>query len=193
VDLFSGGQKSPEYTAKNPNQLVPMLEDGDFRLTEGSAILKYLAEVSKSPAYPADPKGRARVNEQMDWFNTAFYREFGYGVVYPKALPYLAYPDANVQQAVTDRSSAHAERLLAILDTHMLSDPGPYLGGAQPNLADFLGVAYVTIGALVGYDFSDYPRVARWIAAMRARPSWGKANAAFDAWCAAAAPKAAAG
>ena len=27
----------------NPNKLVPMLEDGDFRLTESSTILKYLA------------------------------------------------------------------------------------------------------------------------------------------------------
>ena len=52
VDLFSGAQYKPEYAAINPSHQVPVLEDGDFRLTESSAILKYLAEKAHSPAYP---------------------------------------------------------------------------------------------------------------------------------------------
>ncbi|MEO3474476.1 glutathione S-transferase family protein [Roseomonas sp. CAU 1739] len=182
VNLFAGEHMTPDYTAMNPNQLVPMLEDGDFRLTEGSAILKYLAEVSGSTAYPSDPRGRARVNEEMDWFNTGFYREWGYGVIYPKVLAYTAYPDAQVQKVVSDRCAEKAERLIGILNDHMLKDPGPYLGGAQPNLADFMGVAYVTIGEMLAFDFTRYPRVQRWIAAMRGRPSWAKANAGFEGW-----------
>ena len=58
---------------------MPVLEDGDFRLTECSAILKYLADKVGSPAYPKDLQKRARVNELMDWLNTGFYRDFGYG------------------------------------------------------------------------------------------------------------------
>lgn len=182
VDLFGGEHLGPAYTAKNPNQLVPLLEDGDFRLTESSAILKYLAEVSGSPAYPADPRGRARVNEQMDWFNTAFYRDWGYGVVYPKVMPATALPDAGAQQMVSERCAKRAERLMGILNDHMLKDPGPYLGGAEPNLADFIGAAFVTIGEMLAFDFARYPRVQRWIAAMRARPSWAKANGGFEGW-----------
>jgi glutathione S-transferase len=64
-----------------------MLED-DFRLTESSAILKYLADKTGSPAYPSDPRQRARVNEMMDWFNTGLYRELGYGFIYPQVFPY---------------------------------------------------------------------------------------------------------
>ena len=71
---------------------------------------------------------------------------------------------------------------IRILNDHMLKDPGPYLGGAEPNLADFLGVAYVTIGEMLAFDFTRYPRVQRWIAAMRARPSWAKANGGFEGW-----------
>ncbi|TMG87268.1 MAG: glutathione S-transferase family protein, partial [Betaproteobacteria bacterium] len=52
VDLFTGEQYKPEYSAVNPSHQVPVLEDGDFRLTESSAILKYLAEKTRSPAYP---------------------------------------------------------------------------------------------------------------------------------------------
>ena len=70
VDLFTGEHVQPPYAAINPNKLVPTLVDGDFTLTENSAILKYLADKIDSPAYPKDLKKRARVNERMDWTST---------------------------------------------------------------------------------------------------------------------------
>lgn len=44
VDLFKGEHKEPAYLAINPSGQVLTLEDGDFRLTVSSAILKYLAD-----------------------------------------------------------------------------------------------------------------------------------------------------
>src|SRR5258705_7909669 len=87
VDLMKGEHYQPPYVTKNPNSLVPMIEDGDFRLTESSAILKYLAEKIGSPAYPKELKARAKVNEMMDWTNTQVCREFAYGLVYPQIFP----------------------------------------------------------------------------------------------------------
>ena len=43
VDLFTGEHLKPDFATINPNCLVPALEDSGFRLTESSAILKYLA------------------------------------------------------------------------------------------------------------------------------------------------------
>ena len=60
VDLMTGAHMQPAYAAVNPNCLVPMLEDGDLRLTESSAILKYLADKTGSPAYPKDSKRAPR-------------------------------------------------------------------------------------------------------------------------------------
>ena len=56
VDLFKGEHYKDEYLGINPSRMVPVLEDGDFRLTESSAILKYLADKLGSPAYPRDLK-----------------------------------------------------------------------------------------------------------------------------------------
>lgn len=67
VDLMMGEHLKPPYSVINPNCLLPTLEDGDFRLTESSAILKYLAEKFESAAYPKDLKQRARINEMLDW------------------------------------------------------------------------------------------------------------------------------
>jgi glutathione S-transferase len=39
VDLMAGEHHGEKFVALNPNRLVPVLEDGDFVLTESSAIL----------------------------------------------------------------------------------------------------------------------------------------------------------
>ena len=44
IDLMSGAHYQEPYASLNPNKLVPMLEDDGFKLTESSAILKYLAD-----------------------------------------------------------------------------------------------------------------------------------------------------
>src|SRR5581483_8215134 len=102
VDLVTGEHLKEPYAAINPNKMVPVLDDGDFRLTESSAILKYLADKIDSPAYPKDLRQRARVNERMDWFNTGFYRDFSYGFVYPQIFPFMKRSDPVVQAATID-------------------------------------------------------------------------------------------
>jgi glutathione S-transferase len=86
VDVLSGEQFEGPYAELNPSSLVPTLDDDGFVLTESSAILKYLADKVNSPAYPNDLRKRAKVNEVMDWFNTQFYREYGYSFVYPQTF-----------------------------------------------------------------------------------------------------------
>ena len=54
IDLMTGAHMQPPYSDINPNCLVPMIEDDGFKLTESSAILKYLADKIGSPTYPKD-------------------------------------------------------------------------------------------------------------------------------------------
>src|ERR1043165_9877266 len=88
IDIFKGEHRLPACTALNANGLVPLLEDGGLRLTESSAILKYLADKVDSPLYPKGLQLRARVNERMDWFNTQLSRDYCFGLVFAQLLPH---------------------------------------------------------------------------------------------------------
>ena len=39
VDLFTGEQYKPEFEQINPSHQVPVLDDGDFRLTESLSLI----------------------------------------------------------------------------------------------------------------------------------------------------------
>ena len=179
IDLMTGEHLQPPYTSINPSQLVPVLEDGDFRLTESSAILKYLADKIDSPAYPKDLRRRARVNEMMDWLNTGFYRDFGYGLVYPQIFPHLKRRSDEAQAATVDWGKRKAQFWLGVLDQHLLGSGKKYLCGDDITIADYLGAGMISLGEAVHCDFSRYPNLARWLGAMKARPNWAKANEAF--------------
>lgn len=62
----SGETKTPRFTAVNPRQKIPVLQDGDFTVTESAAIINYLAATYDDPAQgllPADGRARARYDE----------------------------------------------------------------------------------------------------------------------------------
>jgi len=179
VDLFTGAQYKPEYAAINPSSQVPVLEDGNFRLTESSAILKYLADTIHSPAYPADLRKRARVNERMDWLNTGFYRDFSYGFLYPQIFPFMKRPDDKVQAGTLAWGKEKALSWLKVLDGSLIGPRNPYLCGDEITLADYLGSMMVLGGEVINCKFEAYPNICRWLGNMKRLKSWAKVNEAF--------------
>ena len=180
IDLMTGAHMQPPYSNINPNCLVPMLVDGDLKLTESSAILKYLADKVNSPTYPKDLKQRAKVNEMMDWINTNFYREWGYNLCYPQLFPQLKRRSNEAQAGTLEFGKLNAKRWLALLNDYWIGPNKTYLVGNSITIADYFGAGIVTLGEIIGVDFSPYPNVQRWLAAMKRLPNWGKVNEAFD-------------
>lgn len=181
VDLFTGAHLKDDYLAINPCGQVPVLEDGDLRLTESSAILKYLADGCDAAAYPKDAKQRARINERMDWFNTGLYRDLGYGFIYSQCLPHYKYDDATVQAATLARAREKSRRWLDILDKCYLSD-GQFVCGNSMTIADYLGMGMLTLGEVVQLDYTRWLNITRWLARMKAMPNWAKTHEGFYAW-----------
>jgi len=184
VDLFTGEHFKQPFEAINPNHLVPVLEDDGFRLTESSAILKYLADKIQSPAYPTELRQRARVNERMDWFNTQFCRDFAYGFVYPQIFPTHKRPSAEVQSATLAWGRERAIGSMKVLDEHLIGPKNPYLCGNQMTIADYFGASFVALGEVVRSSYAAYPNVERWLGNMKRLKNWKQVNEAIDGFAA---------
>ena len=184
VDIFAGEQMQPAYDQVNPSHLVPALEDGDFRLTEGSAILKYLADKAGSAAYPKDLRARARVNEMMDWANTQLCRDLAYGLVYPQMFPHHKRPTDAVQAATLAWAKERAKTWMKVLDEKLIGPKNAYLCGDKITIADYYAAAFVALAEAIRSDLSAYPNVKRWLGGMKALKSWNKVNEVFDGFAA---------
>ena len=184
VDLFTGEHTLPAYDAVNPNHLVPVLEDGNFRLTESSAILKYLADKTGSALYPKDLQQRARVNERMDWINTQLCRDFAYGFIYPQIFPSHKRPSDEAQQATLKWGQERAQGWMKVLNDSILGPGNAYVCGDAITIADFYAASFVALGEITGSDYAAYPNIRRWLDRMKALPSWKQVNATIDGYAA---------
>lgn len=68
VAMEKGEHLSAEYLAINPNHQVPTLVDGDIKIHESNAILRYLAVKHRlDDWYPSELAKRAAVEQWLDW------------------------------------------------------------------------------------------------------------------------------
>lgn len=175
VDLMTGEHMKDEFSAVNPSKMVPALEDGDFRMTESSAILKYLGSKFNLPEYPTDLKLRGRIDERMDWFNTQFYRDFGYGLLYPQIFPHHKRPTDEHHNGTVEWGKNKSKHWFAIMDMNIIGK-NQYLCGDQITIADYFGACIVTAGELIGCTFEGFPNVQRWLGNVKKLSTWASTN-----------------
>jgi glutathione S-transferase len=184
VDLFTGAHHQEPFVSINPSRLVPVLEDGDLRLSESAAILKYLASKHGLPEYPTDLKARARVDEVMDWVNSNFYRDWGYNLCYPQLFPHHKRPSEEGHRVAVEWGRDRSAFWLQVLNDHFLAGGRKYLTGDQITVADYFASSIVALGDLIRYDFSRYPNVRAWLDRMKALPNWKPVSEAVDGFAA---------
>ena len=163
--LSYGVVNTPDYRAKNPNGLVPLLEDGDFTLWESNAIVRYLFAREASPLYPQDLQRRADAERWMDWQQTTLNPAGSPGF---KQL--IRTPEAQRDPAVIAASVAATEPLFALLDAHLAQNE--YMLGERFSMADIpLGCEAHRWFGLPATDYTrpSWPNVERWFGQLRTR------------------------
>jgi glutathione S-transferase len=71
VDLSAGEQHADAYASVSLTRRVPTLVDGDFALSESSAITEYLDDLQPAPPlYPREPRARARARQVQAWLRS---------------------------------------------------------------------------------------------------------------------------
>lgn len=161
VNLLQGKQYADEYTAINPQSVVPALViDDGTPLFQSMAILEYLEETHPQPALlPKDAPGRARVRGLAQ-----IAVADGHPIITPRVRSYLE-TELHLDEAERNRWCAHwmLEALEAI-EGHLAKEheTGRFCHGDTPTIADIC-LASQVIGA-TGYfkcDVTAVPTVMR--------------------------------
>jgi glutathione S-transferase len=173
VDLRSGGNRTKEFLALNPNGKVPVLVDGDFVLWESRAINAYLATMKpESGLYPADARKRATVDQWSYWqavhFGPAIQR-----LVFERLLK-SRFGRGEPDPQVIENSLNEIAQLLPVLDAGLAGKD--WIVGAL-SLADFAVGSTLVYAKPAQISLAETPNVSAWIERLEARPSWQAATA----------------
>lgn len=160
-----GVVKTPDYLAKNPNALVPVIEDDQVQLWESNVIVRYLcARHAPDTLYPLALPRRFDAERWMDWQQTTLGPAGR-----PAFIQWIRTPAERRDPEAIAQSVAATEPLLALLDQHLSSRP--FMAGDRLTMADLPIACEVHRWINLPRPRTERPHLDRWYEAMRARPS----------------------
>lgn len=174
IQSRTGETLTDEYTALNPRQKIPVLQDGTLTLTESAAIVTYLAETYGNPAtslIPTDRSERARCIEWCYFALTELDATSLYVLRRHEGLPHI-YGEA--PQATIAAREYFLKQMRSV--NHALADGRAYIVGNAFSIADMLlssclGWAAALHMPLAAHVLAYHERIA-------ARPAYKAALAA---------------
>lgn len=201
LDLQRGDQHRPDYAKLNPNEVVPTLVHDGRVVIESTLIVEYLDEVFPAPPLmPDDPYHRAQARLWMkkidDYlhhacstvtFATANRRALLRKSPAEREAHFVRVPDPAYRErqrlAVAEGLAAQHvapavrryDQYVGEMETALAASP--YLAGERYSLADVAATPYLNRAEMIGMEdlWRERPRVADWLARMRARPSFAVA------------------
>jgi glutathione S-transferase len=176
------GNKDPEFIEASPFGKMPGLRDGDFAISDSSAIVAYMEAIKPEPnLIPTEPRARARTIWFDEYADTILFacggKLFFNRIVAPRFLGQAG------DEAVA--AKAECEELPPLLD---------YLEGVIPAsgflVEDRLTLADIAVASPfanlrhldVAIDAARHPKLKAYVEAILARPSfapWIEREAAF--------------
>jgi glutathione S-transferase len=154
--------KGDDFSAISPKGYVPVLElDNGERLTEGPAIVQYIADQvpQKKLAPPNGTLERARLQEWLNYTTSELHK--GFGQLFVPYTPEDLKP--KVKEQVKNR--------LAYVDQVLQKSKSAYLLGDTFSVADAYLFTVTNWSGFVGVDIKDLSRLGELLNRVRERPA----------------------
>ena len=164
VGLQFGINDTPEYLEKNPNGLVPTLEDGDVIVWESHSIVRYLADKFGPNTYwwPNSTAERAHASQWMDWYASRLHA--------PMTTIFwnvIRHPPEQRDPGAVIAAIVDAEKLWTILDKHLSSND--FIGGGAPSVGDIPVGCAIHRWSAMNFEKPAFANVDAWYARLSER------------------------
>jgi glutathione S-transferase len=169
VDLMQGEHKRPEFRGRTGMSMVPALElDDGTVITESLAICRYLEALHPEPnLFGRDPKEAAVI--EMWTRRCEMYVATPLMLATRYGHPALAVMGDHDPEG-SAKNRAAAERMLKHLERQL--EGREFIAADRVTIADIVAVTGMDFARMIKWTPPETtPNVARWYAAMRARPA----------------------
>lgn len=172
----TGETKTPEFTALNPRQKIPLLQDGDFTIGESAAIVAYLSRTYSSAEKTLIPESQ---REYAAWLEWCFFivTELDSGSLYVMrrhSASGLGHLYGTAPEVVARAGEYFREQLRHV--EVALADGREYLVGGRFTSADIL--LTTVLEWAIAYDVGICDNAHPYLERMQARPGYQSGRAA---------------
>jgi glutathione S-transferase len=156
-------------TLLNPNNKVPVLQDGDFTLWESCAIMQYLADRTHGQTlYPDNILVRADINRWMLW--GCQHLSPALGIITYENIWKGLIGNGGPDPVEIDRASRQVAQFAAVLEQHLAGRD--WLVGEQLSLADFAVVSSLMYTEQAKLPVTQYPKLMAWYERIQQLDAW---------------------
>ena len=166
-----GRNRDPEYLAKNPNGLVPLIDDDGFILWESNSIVRYLTSKHRSPLYPLDPQKRAAAEKWMDWrLSVMGGGGGGAGAWPPLYLGLVRTPPEKRNPVAIEEARQKCIAAFRMVEDNLARNT--YMGGDALNIGDIPIGAFVYRWMELPIERPSMPYLERYFETLKQRPGY---------------------
>jgi glutathione S-transferase len=169
--LGNPANPAPEFLAASPFRKIPALQDGDYTLSDSTAIVAYIdAKHPEVPIFPTDAKAVGKAIWFEEFADTIFTGAGG-------KVVFNRFVGPKVMGVPGDEAAAKLGEQELIPVLAYLEGQAPASGwliGEQFTIAD---IAVASVLRTLGYvgmepDAATHPATAAWYDRVKARPAW---------------------
>ena len=164
VDFFNGETRSTAYR-ENVNEMgeVPVLVDGDLRLTQSGVIQAYVSD--RTGKFGGDPEEKYDVLRWVLWDNHKLSSQAGMTRFLMNFMPAKKRP-----AEVIAFLQARLRAAYGVLDRHL--EGRDWIVGDAITNADLSCCGYLFYPEPFGFDRAEWPEIDRWLANIEGQPGW---------------------